>query len=238
VAQGRLLIGTQDGRVLALDRDRGARLWEFAAGDSVIATPVVDSGRVYFGSFDGSVYALDAGTGALVWKHATGAPVVSSAAIHEGHVILGSRSYDLLALDGRTGAPVWTRYIWFSWIESPVTIRDGIGYVGSSDAAKLFAFDARTGRSRWELDVHGWAWGQPAVTDARVFIGTFADPHYVVKHQGGLLAIDRATGAPAWRYPLEESADGRTYGFPGAPAVGDGLVFVGGVDGSLYAFEQ
>jgi len=86
--------------------------------------------------------------------------------------------------------------------------------------------------------VHGWAWGQPAVTEARVFVGTFADPHYVVKHQGGLLAVDRATGKPVWRYPLEEPADGRAYGFPAAPAVGEGLVFVGGVDGRVYAFPQ
>jgi outer membrane protein assembly factor BamB len=238
LAQGRLYIGTHDGRVQALDPRRGARLWEFATGDSVIATPVVDSGRVYFGSFDGSVYALDAGTGALVWKHPTGAPVVSSPAVHEGHVIVGSRSYDLLALDGPTGAPIWTRYVWFSWVESPVTIRGGTGYVGSSDAARLFAFDARTGRSAWEIDVHGWAWGQPAVTEARVFVATFADPNYVVKHQAGLLAVDRETGTPVWRYPLEEPADGRTYGFPAAPAVGEGLVFVGGVDGRVYAFAQ
>jgi outer membrane protein assembly factor BamB len=66
--------------------------------------------------------------------------------------------------DARTGTPVWTRYIWFSWIESPVRVRDGTGYVGSSDAAKLFAFEARSGKAVWEVDAHGWAWGQPALT--------------------------------------------------------------------------
>jgi hypothetical protein len=76
------------------------------------------------------------------------------------------------------------------------------------------------------------------VTEARVFVATFADPNYVVKHQAGLLAVDRETGTPVWRYPLEEPADGRTYGFPAAPAVGEGLVFVGGVDGRVYAFAQ
>ena len=143
---GRLYLGTHDGRVLALAPGGAERIWEFQAGDSVVATPLVISDKVYFGSFDGSVYALDAASGAQLWKHDTGAPVTSSPAFHDGLVVVGSRSYDLLALDGKTGRPAWTRYYWFSWVESPATILDGSVYVGSSDAAKLFAFEAGTGR--------------------------------------------------------------------------------------------
>ena len=52
VAGGRLYLGTHDGHVLALDAATGARVWDFAAGDSVLAAPAVDSGRVYAGSYD------------------------------------------------------------------------------------------------------------------------------------------------------------------------------------------
>src|SRR6202022_265996 len=41
----RLYVGTQDGHVLALDSKRGSRLWDFAAGDSVLSTPLVGAGR-------------------------------------------------------------------------------------------------------------------------------------------------------------------------------------------------
>lgn len=58
-------------------------------------------------------------------------------------MIVGSRSYDLLALDGKTGATVWNRYVWFSWVESPVAVREAMAYVGSSDAAKLYALHPR-----------------------------------------------------------------------------------------------
>ena len=238
LANGRLYVGTYDGHVLTLDPAEGSRLWDFAAGDTVLSTPVVDSGRVYFGSYDGNVYAVDAASGALVWKHATGAPVVSTPALHEGRVIVGSRSYDLLALDGATGAPAWTRYIWFSWVESPATVRDGTAYLGSSDAAKVFAVDARTGKSVWETDAHGWAWAQPAATDTRVFVGTTATPHYLVGHAAAFLAMDRATGHVAWRFPAAAPTGDETYGFPGSPAVGDGLVFAGALDGRVYAFTQ
>jgi outer membrane protein assembly factor BamB len=234
---GRLYLGTHDGKVLALDPAQGRRLWQFAAGDSVIAAPAVDSKRVYFGSFDGNVYALDAATGSLSWKHDTRKPVVSTPAVAGDRVLVGSRSYDFLALSAATGEPAWNRYVWFSWVESSATMHGGVAYVGSSDAAAVFAIDAATGRSLWTADVHGWSWGQPAVTEDRVFIGTSSASHYVVAFRGLLAALDRATGAMAWRYELKAPESG-TYGSPGSPAVGDGRVFFTTLDGRVLAFKQ
>jgi outer membrane protein assembly factor BamB len=239
VDAGRLYLGTHDGRMLALDPARGATLWEFPSGDSVLAAPTVAGGRVYFGSYDGNVYSLDAAKGQLLWKHDTKGAVVSTPTLDpaSGRVVIGSRSYDLLGLDAASGNTVWKKYIWSSWVESSATVRDGVAYVGSSDAAALYAFDARSGQRRWATDVHGWAWGQPAVTDRRVFIGTAATKDYLVGHRGGIVAVDRATGRPAWSYVAQASESG-SYGFPGTAAVGEGLVFLTGLDGKVYAFTQ
>jgi len=237
VAGGRLYLGTHDGRVVAIDPARGQKAWEFASGDSVLAAPAVEGDRVFFGSFDGHVYALEAETGKLVWKHDTKGAVVSTPAVVGDRVVVGNRSYDLVGLDARTGEPLWTRYVWFSWVESSAAARDGVVYVGSSDAAAVYAFDARTGERRWKTDVYGWAWGQPAVTDARVYMGTASQKDYLSGHQGLVVAMDRATGRPAWHYAAEPAATG-AYGFPGSPAVGDGLVFVTGLDGKVYAFTR
>ena len=114
-------------------------------------------------------------------------------------------------------------------------MRDGVAYVGSSDAALVSAVDAKTGRARWQADVYGWAWGQPAVTDSRVYIGTSSQAGYLAQHRGGMMALDRATGTVAWRYESPAAASG-AYGFPGSPAIGEGFVFVSGLDGKLYAF--
>ena len=171
VAGGRLYLGTHDGRVVAIDPARGEKAWEFASGDSVLAAPAVEGDRVFFGSFDGYVYALEAETGKLVWTRDTKGAIVSTPAVVGDRVVVGNRNYDLVGLDARSGEPLWTRYIWFSWVESSAAARDGVVYVGSSDAAAVYAFDARTGERRWKTDVYGWAWGQPAVTDARVYAG-------------------------------------------------------------------
>jgi outer membrane protein assembly factor BamB len=237
VAGGRLYLGTHDGRVVAIDPARGDKTWEFASGDSVLAAPAVEGDRVFFGSFDGHVYALEASSGKLVWKRDTHGAVVSTPALAGGRLVVGNRSYDLLGLDAQSGEPVWTRYIWFSWVESSAAVRDGVAYVGSSDAAAVYAFDARTGERRWKADVYGWAWGQPAVTDGRVYAGTASQKGYLAGHKGLLVALDRNTGRPAWHYVAEPAATG-SYGFPGSPAVGADLVFATGLDGKVYAFTQ
>lgn len=239
VADGRLYLGTHDGRLLAVDPGNGSRLWEFVSGDSVLSAPAVEKGRVYFGSFDGFVYALDGEKGALAWKRDTRGAVVSTPAVDaaRGRVVVGNRSYDLLGLDLATGEPVWKRYIWGSWVESSASLRDGVAYVGSSDAAALFAFEVRTGRRLWATDVHGWAWAKPAVTEARVFVGTAATKDYLVGHRGGAFAVERATGKPVWQYAAKPAETG-SYGFPGTAGVGPGLVFLAGLDGRVYAFAQ
>lgn len=233
----RLYLGTAEGRLLALDPRDGSTAWEHAAGDGIYAAPAVSGGRVFFGSYDGHVYALDAASGRLLWRHDTRAPVMSTPAPAGDLVLIGSRSYDFLALDAATGEPAWSRYVWFSWIESSATVDGGVAYVGSSDAAALFAFDAATGEPVWTADVRGWAWGQPAVTAGRVYVGTASTAGYLVGHQAGLLAVDRSTGRVVWHYDAELAAAG-TSGFPGSPAVGAGLVFATSLDGRVRAFRQ
>ncbi len=44
------------------------------------------------------------------------------------------RRYDILALHLSNGKPVWNQYYWFSWVESPALVEDGVAYIGSSPA--------------------------------------------------------------------------------------------------------
>jgi outer membrane protein assembly factor BamB len=223
---------------VALDPADGKPLWEFATEGSVLAAPAVASGRVYFGSFDGHVHALDGGTGKALWSTDTKGAVLSTPAVAGDLLLVGNRSYDLVALRAETGEVAWKQYMWFSWVESSATVVDGAVYIGSSDAAAAYAFDAATGRRLWKADVHGWAWGQPAVTAERVYVGTAALRGYQGDaHRGGVVALARASGTAVWRYALEPPAEG-AWGLPGSPAVGAEHVFVTGLDGRVVAFEQ
>ena len=152
-------------------------------------------------------------------------------------VVVGNRCYDLLALDAKTGEVAWKRYVWFSWIESSAAIRDGCRLRGLVRRGRRLRLRLASGRRLWAADVFGWAWGQPAVTEARVYTGTSSQVGYPAGHRAGVMALDRATGRTVWRYEAAAAASG-AFGFPGSPAVGEGLVFLGGLDGRLYAFPQ
>jgi outer membrane protein assembly factor BamB len=242
---GRAFVGTHEGRLLALDTATGERVWEFKAGDSITTTPAIADGKVYFGSFDRHVYAIAERDGALAWKYDTGEAVTSDVAPTAGRVIVGSRSYDLESLDASRGTAQWKKYFWFSWVESsPIVFKDTI-YVGSSDAAKVFAIDVATGRSVWEADALGSAWGRPAVTESTVFQGSAGVLRYSAPHRGVVLAFDRRTGRVGWWYEAappvpRDPVPPQTlaYGFAASVAIGDGLVFAPGLDGRVYAFAQ
>jgi len=112
-----------------------------------------------------------------------------------------------------------------------------VAYVGASDSQKLNAIDARDGRLIWEFDTEGSAWAQPAVSANTVYIGAVGVKDYFVKHAAGFFAVNRETGQPIWTYaPIGES-DAAEFGFASSPSVGAGRVYVGGLDGRIYAFE-
>ncbi len=233
----RLYVGTHDGTLMAFDAATGRTLWSFAAGDAILAAPALAGGVLYAGSFDRHVYAVDAATGKLRWKRDTGGAVVSTPAVAGGRVIVGDRAYDLLGLDAATGSVRWTKYLWMSWIESSAVVRDGVAYVGSAEAAGVYACDAASGRSVWSTDVGGWSWGQPAVTQDRVYACTSAQAGYPTGITGGVFALDRATGAPVWRYAAA-APDTGSWGFPGSPAFGGDRVFATSLDGRVLAFDR
>ena len=236
ISDGVLYIGSADKRLYAVEASSGKELWRFDTQGLVRSTPVVAGGRVFFGSRDHFVYALDAHTGALAWKFDTVREVVSSPLAADGTVYIGSRSSNLYALDAATGAVKWTFFYWSSWVESSARIRNGILYIGSSDAQQLYAIQAATGKLLWSFNTDGSPWGIPAVTEDRVYIGAAGVPHYFIAHHGGFFAVDRSTGKATWRFPMPEIPGADTYGVASSPAVGQGMVFFGGLDGLLYAF--
>jgi outer membrane protein assembly factor BamB len=237
VAGGALYVGTPDGRLVALAAADGRVAWEFRAGDAVLAAPAVGGGRVVFGSYDHFVYSLDAADGHLVWKCDTRGRVVSTPALAGNRIVIGNRIYDLLGLDARTGEVAWRRYQWGTWVESSAAHRDGIAYVGSSDGACVSAWQPEAGKRLWLADVGGWSWGQPAVTAGRVYAGVSGQVGYPIDNRGALVALDRESGAVAWRFAAQAPPSG-DWGFAGSPAVGTDLVYAGGLDGKLYAFAR
>lgn len=218
--------------------------WRFQTGGAVRSSPVVSDGAVYFGSSDGGLYALDASSGSLRWRFDAGSAVLSSPATANGRVYLQGYDGTVYALDARSGATLWQRKtgadVALAWghesgefyVSSPV-LAGGVLYLGSGDGF-LYALDPTDGHVRWRTQTGGRIRSSPAVAGGVAYVGAY---------DGVLYAVDVRDGRIIWRYATAgstlRSAD---FGYDrrsiqSSPAVGDGAVFVGSRDGSLYAVE-
>ena len=92
VADGKVYIGSGDGKVYCLNADTGGKIWDcIISYGEYYSSPAVADGKVYIGgSSDGKVYCLNAGTGAYIWDYQTSDAVESSPAIADGKVYIGS----------------------------------------------------------------------------------------------------------------------------------------------------
>jgi len=117
-------------------------------------------------------------------------------------------------------------------VRSSPEILGGVVYVGSSDGY-LYALDERTGRMRWRCA------GGSAVTSSPAVAGGFVYAH---TYDGRVFAVRAADGRPVWARSLgpparlawgHESGDD----YASSPAVVGARLYVGGIDGNLYALD-
>ncbi len=239
LVDGVLYTGSANGHLYAVDSESGKQKWKFETAGRIRSSPRAEGDSVFIGSWDGHVYCLDRNTGAERWKFDTGGILQGSPTIGGGRVFIGSRNPKVFALDASTGKLEWEfAHKDGSWVESTGVLRDGILYIGSSDACALFAFEADSGKLLNKFHTGSWSWGMPAVTEDTVLIGGVgASPYYVpgVTLTRGLWAIDRVSGKQKWHLATGELPSFLNGGVFATPLVADGVAYFGSLDGGLYA---
>ena len=219
-------------QVWAFRATDGTPLWHRSMGTGLdFSAPAVGGGRVYVQSPQ-RLWVFDARTGARLWTRIDGGgndePALANGLVY---VPSGGESCctGLTAYDARTGRIVWRRSIrGISFIRAPAVV-GGVAYTASLTSHMtntrhdyaLWAFDAFTGRTRWErhppLNGVGYPPGgvgaTPSVADGIVY-------------DGGLDAYSTA-GRLVWISNQPGGGSGVT------PTVGAGLVFT-----EAEAFDQ
>lgn len=236
---GALYCGSSDGGLYALDAATGAKRWRHEARAPIFSGVALHGpATLMFGTMDGSVVLLDRRTRKEILRVKTGGGVVTTPVVAAGKLIVGSRDYLLHAFNLADGSPAWTFSYWFSWIEATPTLGDdSLLYLGASDYARVTALDPVTGRARWATLVRGMNWGSPLVTATRVFTGTASQniPGTAIAHEGGVIALDRKTGAVLWRLPAASAAPDAFGGYAGSLALAGDKIIAAGFDGYLIA---
>lgn len=181
--------------------------WVFETKGQVYGSPVIAGDpadpTVYVGSTDGFVYALSLKDGSLKWKYETAGRVNSTPAIAAGRAYAVSYDGDLHAIDAKTGASLWK-------FKTRGERRFAAKHLhGAEPAAETMP------------DPFDFFLSSPATVDGVVYFGS---------GDGGVYAIDAATGAQRWRFETGDVVHA-------SPAVVDGVVYIGSWDSHFYAID-
>jgi len=230
VANGVVYIGSWDSTLYAIDAETGQAKWTFAAGqDDTIhnqvgfqSSPAVVDGTVYVGCRDAHVYALDAATGRKKWDYPTSKSwVIGTPAVRDGVVYVGtSDSARFMALDAKTGR-LRFNFKAQAYVFSSGAIAGDLVYFGNH-AGRVFAVDLKTGKAVWEFRTEG----------------AKADPLKVVNEDGSLR---QEAFAPLFNDFEDMYIDFYRFATVGAvmasPVIAGGTLYVGSMDGNLYALR-
>ena len=180
-----------------------ATAWTFQTNGRVFSSPAVANGVVVFGSTDQQVYAVGARDGALRWKFTTQGPVTSSPAIVGDLAYVASLDGRVYAIDMATGAKRWS--------------------FATRGERRFTAPGIHGIQPRTELmpDPYDMFISSPVVSNGRVYIGS---------GDGGVYALDAATGALVWRFATGNVVHA-------TPAIADGIVYIGSWDRNFYALD-
>jgi outer membrane protein assembly factor BamB len=230
VAHGRLYVGTNNGRFLAIEGESGNVAWEKEFGRCTAASPAVGDGVVYQPLMDpspcrehdqdapGFMVAMDVDTGRTLWRFRAGV-IESPPLLRDGVLYFGSWDRRFYALDTRTRRVRWS-------FETGDKIKNGAAYANgtvffASYDDNVYALDARTGELRWSAGGTGNFYATPAVAYGRVFVGNTDGRVYAFGARSGDLLWARSTGDFVYS----------------SAAVWNRTVYVGSYDGTFYALD-
>lgn len=203
--------------------------WTFdsIAGGAVYTAPVMADDKAFIATYDGRLTAVDAYTGEATWSkklgedyYYMGIPSYYDGLVYITYAESGTYSNAISALDAETSSVIWTAYTTGFCSRSTVVAVDGVVYTADS-YGYVYAFDAYDGTGLWSYGCGYQIVQGPSLIDGLVVCGSYGS--------GELFALD-LDGNLVWSrtlYPIISAAGG-----------GGGMVFVGDMEGMLYALDS
>jgi outer membrane protein assembly factor BamB len=233
VGEGRIIVGTLKGEVIALDTS-GKPQWTTAVAGEVIAPASASRKIVVVRTADGRIFGLNAEDGKRKWVFQRPTPSLllrSEAGVLAigGDIVAGYPNGKLIALDIDDG-----KLTWEVTVSQPrgateleriadiagLPLLDGPNVCASAFQGKLACFEVQTRNMLWSRDL----------SSARALVGD-AKNIYVVDDVGAVHALDKKTGASVWTQGKLK------YRKLSSPAILDGKVVVGDGFGFVHVLS-
>jgi len=235
--RGVLYVAGDDGVIHSLrGRDLSLR-WTETAGGPVRQPPLLVDDTLYVVTEMDQVVAFAADSGQLLWSYhrepIDGFSISGHAGLAyvDGRILTGCSDGTVVSLDGGDGSLVWERDTsvdvdpnaggaprFLDVDTTPLVVGDKL--YAASFAAGLYELELSSGSVlRREANLTG---GLGLATAGDLLLMTSADE--------GALGLDRDSLEVRWHHPI-------THGYPSAPRVARGLLFLGQSRGALLALE-
>ena len=222
------------GRITALNRLTGKKLWQLKTKEEISGGISVDSGILYLGSSAGELIARSSEDGSELWRKQLSSEILSIPRSNGNVVAVQTMNGRLYVLDSRTGDQLWfyespPPVLILRGTPSPVVIDNAI-YAGFSNG-RLMAFNPQNGLILWEQRI--------ALPQGRSELERMVDIHaspvlhegilYVAAYQGRVSAVARGTGSSVWAQDASTSEDF---------AVANGRLFLSQSDGQINSYNS
>jgi outer membrane protein assembly factor BamB len=218
--QGRVYVLNFAGHMAAFDAQTGTQLWAVSLPGQYAfqSAPSATAGMVFVDG-DGSgntVYGIDGATGIVKWTRVVNGGDHCSPAVSAGGVFISYQCPEAIALDPVDGTPLWSY--------------EGMGGCIGGPGTTAAVYDSRVWArfNNYTNQILDVATGNALGDFAAGPIPAFHDRRGFFLADGTLQANDLDSGATAWSF----TGDGTLVT---APIVANGVVYVGGSSGNVYA---
>ncbi len=139
-----LYVSVADGRLVALDRNKGSTIWQNPIIGIEPTEPVVVGDRVFAGSEAKQFCSFNVVSGRKEWCQLIGAAVVGAPAIDESRAYCVALDNQVYAFERRNGAKLWKVDLRYRPSVGPTVI--GATLAAPGKTKKLSALDTKTGK--------------------------------------------------------------------------------------------
>lgn len=230
---GTILAGTLKGEVIAVEPSGKIR-WASRVAGEVIAAPAVSRNIVVARTADGRLFGFSLADGKRLWVYQRPTPPLllrSPAGVIAigGDVVAGYPNGKLIALDIDDGKLVWEVTVaqprGATELEriadvAGLPVIDGANICAAAYQGKVACFEISTRNVLWSREL---STARSLAVDAKNL--------YLVDDTGAVLALDKKSGASAWKQ------EKLLYRELTAPAIFDGKVVVGDLEGYLHVLS-
>ncbi|MCY4159194.1 MAG: PQQ-binding-like beta-propeller repeat protein [Bacteroidetes bacterium] len=174
-----VIVGVDNGTILALSLEDGALIWSTHIGDPVYVTPAVHEKELFISTTRGRLIAMDLQTGTISWDAVLDDETIriSTPAVDDEFVVIGGSDGVLRVFDQHTRQVKWDTQCPDALVAPPLMTTDVI-YTGSMGNS-LYAFDRYTGELLQTIELPGRVKSGIGVTENGLIILT--EPRHVVR---------------------------------------------------------